>query len=138
MTHEEREICLDIAKNLKKQLFPLPSETGAKAQDEFIRKVCYATWSSIGHLAKNSLINSGLTFCKEYDFEQEWMKQSDILYTYIKNQARDEYEKAMRDCVARRFKFNGQSGQVIFHSNLSLLDAIQEIHNIANEIKEMD
>ena len=138
MTHEEREICLDIAKNLKKQLFPLPSETEANAQDEFIRKVCYATWSSIGHLVKNSLINSGLTFCKEYDFEQEWMKQSDTLCAYIENQAKDEYEKAMRDCVARRFKFNGQIGQVIFHSNLSPLDAIQEIHNIANEIKEMD
>ena len=108
MTHEEREICLDIAKNLKKQLLPLPSEAEAKAQDEFIRKVCHATWSSIGHLAKSSLINSGLTFCEEYDFEQEWMKQSDTLCIYIKNQARDKYEKAMKDCVARHLKFNGQ------------------------------
>ena len=77
MTHEEREICLDIAKKLKEQLFPLPSKTEAKAQDEFIRKVCYATWSSIGHLAKSSLINSGLTFCEEYGFEQEWIPTTD-------------------------------------------------------------
>ena len=52
--------------------------------------------------------------------------------------SQEEYEKAMKDCVARHLKFNGQVEQVIFHSNLSPLDAIQEIHNIANEIKEMD
>lgn len=137
MTHEERENCLDIANNLKKQLFPLPSETEAKVQDEFIRKVWYETWSSIGPIIKGSLANDGLTFREEHDFEQKWVEYGDTLCTYIENQARDEYEKAMKDCVARRLKFNGQIGQVIFHSNLSLLDAIQEIHNIANEIKEM-
>lgn len=138
MTHEEREICLDIANNLKKQLFPLPSETEAKAQDEFIHRVWYETWSSISPIIKGSLANDGLIFRKEYGFEQKWVEYGDTLYTYIENQARDEYEKAMKDCVARRLKFNGQIGQVIFHSNLSPLDAIQEIHNIANEIKEMD
>ena len=95
MTHEERKALLDFAKEIRNNYFPLPSKEEAQKQDEFIRKVCYATWSSIGHSAKISMINSGLTFKKERDFEQEWMKHSDTLCDYIENQARDEYEKAI-------------------------------------------
>lgn len=94
--------------------------------------------SSIGHSAKNSLILSGLTFREERDFEKEWMKHGDALCNYIEHQAKDEYEKAMKDCWSRRFKFDGEIAQIIFHSNLSPLDATREIYNIANEIKEMD
>lgn len=137
MTHEEREALLNFAIEIRNNRFPLPSEEEAKKQDEFIREVCYTTWSNIGHSAKNSLILSGLSFCGERDFEKEWMKNSDTLCAYIENQARNEYKKAMSDCWTRRFRFNGEIAKVIFHSNLSPLEATQEIYNIANEIKEM-
>lgn len=138
MTFEERETLLGLAKELKEQYFPLPSEEEAKKQDEFIRKVCYATWSSIGHSAKNNIINSGLTFCKERDFEQEWMKHGEALCAYVEHQARDNYEKAMKDAWGRRFKFNGKITGIIFHSDLSLTEAMREIVNTANEVKEME
>lgn len=138
MTHEERKALLNFAKEIRNNYFPLPSKEEVQRQNEFIRKVCYATWSRIGHSAKISTVNSGLTLKKERDFEQEWMKHSEALCAYIEHQAKDEYVKAMKNCWNHRFKFNGQIAQVIFHSNLSLLDAMQEIYNIANEIKEMD
>lgn len=138
MTFEERETLLTLAKELKEQYFPLPSEDEAKKQDEFIRKVCYSSWSSIGHSAKNNIIKSGLTFRKGYDFEQEWMKHSNALNAFIEHQARDEYEKAMKNACDRRFKFNGKITGIIFHSDLSLSEAMKEIINTANEVKGMD
>ena len=138
MTIDEKGEILTIAKEIQDQFFPLPSEKESIEEDNFIRKVCQAIWSSIGYSAKNSLILNGLKFHESCDFEKEWMKHKDTLYAYIKNQSKEEYQKALKTCWSHRFKFNNRAGRIIFHSDLSLSDTIRELYREALRIKEMD
>lgn len=130
MTIDEKGELLTIAKEIRDQFFPLPSD--------FIRKVSQAIWSSINYSAKNSLILNELKSHESCDFEEEWMKYENTLYAYIKNQSKEEYQKALKTCWSHRFEFNGRAGRIIFHSDLSFSDTIRELYREAFTIKEMD